>query len=117
MSDLHERLIEVISQAEALANMAARDANSARWASGMFRIGLPDMADHIAANDPATVLRGLAEDRAMLDLAATMHAKADAADARARSLGVTAGSAVAEDVRAWADALVASLARRHGVTP
>ena len=111
MSTPHGRLIEAIDQAEAIAKAAARDSNSDRWVPGMFRIGLPDMAEHIAVHDPATVLRGLAEDRDIL----RRHEPVERRDYGNDNW--LACCACGKDVTYKPCNEVLSLARRHGVTP
>jgi hypothetical protein len=65
-SDLHAVLTARIDELERLAQTAGKDSGSKRWVPRMMGGAPPDVAEHIAAWDPSTVLRGLAEDRDIL---------------------------------------------------
>lgn len=65
--DLITFVRERLDEREATARRAARESNGERWSRLQFRNGLPDVAEHAAANDPAYVLRDIAAKRAIVD--------------------------------------------------
>lgn len=105
MADLHRAISTKLDDLERLANTAGLDSGSKKWVPRMMGGAPPEVAEHIATWDPATVLRGLAEDRDIL----ARHAPSDDVEPNSSACMYCMGGP-------WANcAEIRSLARRHGV--
>jgi hypothetical protein len=112
MTDLHQRILAAIDAEETIAKAAERDCPSP-WMRSMFRIGLPDMAEYIAAQDPATTLRRLAEDRDVL----ARHAFVDWYEGGTGCWYCSGEENAEHRIVDWPCPDVLSVARRHGIDP
>ena len=117
MSDLHTAIVARLDELERLAQTAGLDSGSKRWVPRMMGGAPPDVAEHMATWDPATVLRGLAEDRLILDRHYLLDEKCtgclpDGEPHEDHSLGLKCVECDCWPEECW---YLLGLARRHGV--